>query len=349
MKLYTIIIASNDHNYNVILADRLRRYYQHSTRLEIFAVSSELEAMNSNFDSSQPQRRALLFLGTAIDGCTRSCGNCRSNHHCLACFYLNRADIDMGSSFYYFCSGNQKPDRITDDNTLIKWPTTVSHILNLLQANMDSEQASSAEKPEMLSEQQMSNEGTMCMHLLLSDNVGRSLQDLMRAQIRQGKKVYYLAIMPSWNMHLCCTPDSTGPDLSSLLLAIHQHCPPEAEKIGIFTQLHPDGYFQFRPPARGDDLISCEPEHLRKLLLLIRQKVKCDDQDTYCWVDCRDISIQTAGRGAALCDHLLLDLSTGEDFAAASARREAGLMLASLPNSCNIYESRQQLEERLKI
>lgn len=72
MKLYTIIIASNDHNYNVILADRLRKHYQHSARFEIIAASSKLEALDLNRGSTQPQRRAMIFLGTAIDGCTRN-------------------------------------------------------------------------------------------------------------------------------------------------------------------------------------------------------------------------------------------------------------------------------------
>jgi hypothetical protein len=185
------------------------------------------------------------------------------------------------------------------------------------------------------------------MLLQMSSDSNSDLLDIMKKQIKQGYKIYYLALMPGWLMRYCCEPDSTGPDISSLLLSIHQHCQPEPEKIGIYVQLHPEGYFQFRPPVRGDDIISCEPDTLRQLLLLVRNRVKTEDKSTLCWIDCRDLSIQTSGRLAALCDHLLVDIPSDSGFAAICARKELGQLLAGLPGSCNIAENKEQIFERL--
>lgn len=349
MFFYSIIIASNDHNYNILLANKLESYYRQSARIEIFADSSNEEVTGCQQAETVSDRKMIMFLGTAIDGCKRECENCRSQKNCRTYQLLNGPASANAQARFFFESGRNCKSTLAKDDT-VKWPASITTIINLLETMISEDSAELNESiPEVPTAENNEDEGTICMRLQLSGESINNLKEIIKKQIGQGIKVYYLAIMPGWLMHLCCTPDTAGPDLSTLLLSIHQRCQPEADKIGVFAQLHPDGYFQFRPPARADDMICCDPEHLRKMLTMIRRKVKSDGSNTFCWVDCRDISMLTAGRLAALCDHLLLELSSGEDFASASARREAGLMLAALPNSCGIFECTQQLAERLGL
>lgn len=345
MNLYTIIIASNDNHYNEMLADRLREHYQYRPEIKVLSDAFQQDPINDLSELAQADNYLLLFLGTAIDDCSFDCCSCRSKYHCLANRYSELLVEVSGHKLFYFRSGSHKS--IREEELLIKWPAPASVITHLLDSEISEVGSSSENSSETTIANERTDEGIMCMLLSLSCNSSTTIKDLIKAQIKQGKRIYYLAIMPGWCMQLCCAPDLSGPDLSSLLLSIYQHCPPEAVKIGVYTQMHPDGYLQFRPPTRGDDLISCEPDHLRKMLMLIRQKVKSENSETICWVDCRDISMQTAGRLAAMCDHILLDLPTDDCYADMTARREAGLLLAGLPNSCSIFENQQQLKEAL--
>lgn len=346
MNFYTIVIGSNDHNYNAMLTDRLSKHFQDRLNINVLSIDRQSDLSFKQPKTAEAKNHLLFFLGTAIDGCFHDCGNCRSSSVCMSHACLNSQSIsgNKDCTVIHFTNQSQDLNRSAYDELQIKWPAPISEIKSLLETNINSKDFA-LDQAEQTEASQTADEGLMCMRLMLKSQESGSLEELIKAQLKKGKKIYYLAIMPGWYMRLCCPPDSTGPDLSSLLLSICQHCPPDAAKIGIYTQMHPEGYFQFRPPARGDDLISCEPDHLRKMLTLIRQKVKSENKDTICWVDCNAISIQTAGRLAAICDHILLDLPTDNSYADLTARREAGLLLASLPNSCRIYESERELQE----
>jgi hypothetical protein len=165
----------------------------------------------------------------------------------------------------------------------------------------------------------------------------------------QGSKVIYLPVMPTYQM-ACLSQPGQGPALSDLLLQLLGRNI-EPGHLGPYLQPHPDGYLQFRPPERSDDLVLCSPDILRQLVLILRKKISAEHDACSVLIDCTGIPLASVSAMAVLCDGCEISLPDGDSFAAQAARREVGSLLALLPPGCRVKENGQlksQPEGKLK-
>ncbi len=146
--------------------------------------------------------------------------------------------------------------------------------------------------------------------------------------------VVYLPLMPTYQMS-CLTTPSHGGCLSDLLLRLPDG-EVTAESIGHYMQPHPDGYLQFRPPDRSDDLVFASPDSLRRLILLIREFIGRQTPGAAALIDCAGLPLAVLARIAVLCDCCEILLPDRACYATDAARREIGILLADLPASCKI-------------
>ncbi|HHU07177.1 MAG TPA: hypothetical protein GXZ59_02405, partial [Clostridiaceae bacterium] len=106
-----------------------------------------------------------------------------------------------------------------------------------------------------------------------------------------------------------------------------------SQDIGHYLFMHKLGYMTFRLSAMSDDLISCPPHLLRKMLLVIRDYINRLPDPVMAIIDCESISLDTAIRLTQLCDIFYTDANTAKTGAGAVARRELAKYLAALPAS----------------
>lgn len=229
----------------------------------------------------------------------------------------------------------------------LSWPAPISQLIFQIEFLLsdlsghnrenDSQARDELETPDAIPDSSRSR-FRLGMHLRIGSGSSKWLLEQIHSKINEGKQVYYLPLMPVYLMEMVSEPDKCGSNLSDLLLAIHQNCPPENNSIGIYTQMHPKGYLQFRPPDRADDILCCEPEDLRQLTVMLRQKADCLPGQCCTWIDCQGLQLSTVARLAVLCDCLAICIPHSDDHAARTARREIGLLMAKLPASCEIRE-----------
>ena len=155
--------------------------------------------------------------------------------------------------------------------------------------------------------------------------------------ISHGYQVFYLPLMPTYQM-TCLAEPGQGPNLSDLLLHLVGQ-DPGCDQLGRYCQQHPDGYFQFRPPDRTDDLVLCQPDTLRLLISKLRDYVLRQPPVTIAVVDCAGLPLGTVAVAAVLCDTCHVTIPGGSGFAAEAARMEAGRLFAVLPTTCKIWKS----------
>jgi hypothetical protein len=153
-----------------------------------------------------------------------------------------------------------------------------------------------------------------------------------------GSQVIYLPVMPTYQMLGLSIP-GRGPCLSDLLLRLLGQ-DNEKEKVSRYLEPHPDGYLQFRPPDRSDDLVLCSPDLLRRLLALLREMPGSEAASRVVLIDCAGIPLATAACLAVLCDSCEVILPEARSFAGQAAQREAGILLAALPSGCAVIENR---------
>jgi hypothetical protein len=163
------------------------------------------------------------------------------------------------------------------------------------------------------------------------------LRHTIQASLHEGCQVIYLPLMPTYRMDLLTEP-GRGPNLSALLLRLANNDGVERSELGHYLQPHPDGFLQFRPPERSDDLMCCEPDLLRQVVSLLRQKVQEGQDAIVVLVDCAAMPLATICNLAVLCDFCAVWLPITNGFAAEAARREISLLLARLPPGCRIEE-----------
>ncbi len=164
-----------------------------------------------------------------------------------------------------------------------------------------------------------------------------SLQRLKKL-IRDGRQVIYLPLMPTYQMD-AIQGASQGQTLSDLLLRLLGDTVGK-EEIGHYWQPHPDGYLCFRPPERADDLVTCEPDMLRRLTLLLKAKLAEDPTgQMLALIHCSGLPLASVAAVAVLCDVCEIDLPQGNSFTTLSAQFEAGRLLALLPASCRIIRN----------
>ena len=155
--------------------------------------------------------------------------------------------------------------------------------------------------------------------------------------VSHGHQVFYLPLMPTYQMTQLVRP-AQGPNLSDLLMHLVGQ-EPGCEQIGRYCQQHPDGYFQFRPPDRTDDLILCPPDTLRLLIRKLRDYVLRQPPVTIGLIDCAGLPLSTVAVTAVMCDACQVSIPAGTGFAAEAARMEAGRLFAVLPATCKIWKT----------
>jgi hypothetical protein len=188
------------------------------------------------------------------------------------------------------------------------------------------------------------------IHLLLSIEASGYRPEVSRLRLRElvnsGRKVIYLPLMPTYQM-CCLSPPGLGPTLSDLLLQLPgQTVTPDL--LGQYMQPHPDGYLQFRPPDRSDDLVLCNPDLLRSLIGMLRKRIMHDLDPFSVLVDCAGIPLASVACIAVLCDSCEVCLPDKECYATTAARREASHLLALLPSGCQVRENKSGLPATTK-
>ena len=98
----------------------------------------------------------------------------------------------------------------------------------------------------------------------------KKIQTRLKFLIREGRQVIYLPLKPAYLADVI-THVSQGPSLSDLLLALSENTV-QAVDIGQYWQPQPEGFLCFRPPGRADDLVTCEPELIRRLVQLFLKR-----------------------------------------------------------------------------
>ncbi|MGI6089843.1 MAG: hypothetical protein ACOYEL_00380 [Saccharofermentanales bacterium] len=156
----------------------------------------------------------------------------------------------------------------------------------------------------------------------------------LKALQNQGVMAIYLPLMPLYRV-----PDleehQVGPQLTDLLLSLDQVESAISRNIGHYLIMHKHGYHTFRLPQQADDLISCPPHLLRKLLLEIKDYISQLADPALALIDCEGLGLETTVRLAQLCDILYIDAVTAESGRGIVARRELAKFLAALPSSVN--------------
>jgi len=160
----------------------------------------------------------------------------------------------------------------------------------------------------------------------------------LRQMIGSGQRVIYLAIMPTYQM-CCLSAPGIGPSLSDLLLKLMGKAI-SPEQISQYWQHNPNGYLQFRPPDRSDDLVLCHPDLLRHLIVILKERLEHDNEPSKVLIDCAGLPLSTISVIAVLCNICEIIMPGNDNFASEAARREISQFLALLPGTCTIRETR---------
>jgi len=162
------------------------------------------------------------------------------------------------------------------------------------------------------------------------DNSRKILKNLAQTY----ERVVYLPLMPTYQMSCIVKPDN-GFTLSHLLLRLIGN-DVDAHELGVYLQPNAEGYLQFRPPDRSDDLVTCCPETLRQLILLTRKYVEQVINSCAILIECAGLPFSTLRAVAVLCDSCQILLPDRDCFATLSAKQEASRLMADLPAGCRI-------------
>lgn len=176
------------------------------------------------------------------------------------------------------------------------------------------------------------------LHFLFCAEPAGYRPDISRGRLnyllKSGQTVIYLPLMPTYQMS-CLSSAGHGSSLSDLLLQLLANNV-ETSQLGHYLQPHPDGYLQFRPPDRSDDLITCSSTVLRQLIVLLRGYLSQNPERITVLVDCASLPLSSLTAVAVLCDICEIHLPERDCFATEAARREIGYLLAELPSGCKI-------------
>lgn len=182
------------------------------------------------------------------------------------------------------------------------------------------------------------------------------------SSIAEGHLVIYLPLMPTYRMSLIQAP-GRGPNMTALILRLANGEEVTPEDLGHYLEPHHDGFWQFRPPERADDLILANPPALRELVSLLRRKtcpgnsnmLNRSETDTVrleelaetsgkprVIVDCSGLPLQTVSGLAVMANAFACRFGVGNDWSSSAGQRELGTLMAKLPSSCSIIEMNQE-------
>ena len=312
-----LIIADSDHDYTVALAARLQ-LWQPGCQIECCCSSQQLHSLIAEHKA---KALPVVFLYNSSE--FKELGHLAASD----VWPKNWQVLAMQD----FVPG-QTGDRPTVAAPFYSRFEPVSHLIRLLDQLLLPD-TSPKKHPQTEPEQQLS-----CIHLAFSlcAEGGRDFyQKRLACLLEAGRQLVYLPLMPTYEMdqvHLA----SQGPNLSDLLLDLLGDSL-AGQDLGTYWQPHPDGYLQFRPPQRSDDLLTCGTDVLRKLLLAIRDKLSADPAARQVvFIACSGLPLASVAAVAVLCDVLDIELPQAGGFAATAAQVEAGRLLALLPAGCQV-------------
>lgn len=171
-----------------------------------------------------------------------------------------------------------------------------------------------------------------------SPDVSRNHHKRLHSLVQTGRQIIYLPLMPAYLMY-AVRHVKQGPSLSDLLLEISQGTI-KASDIGRFWYPQPDGFLCFRPPARSDDLVTCDSELIRRLVQLFREKIQSDPSGQMTGlIDCVSLPVSTLRSIAVQCDVCEFIWPDDDLYAAQSAQYEAASVMAALPAGCQIIQN----------
>ncbi len=175
-------------------------------------------------------------------------------------------------------------------------------------------------------------------HLSFSPDKGEFItRRIIKQEMEKGRQVVYLPVKP---LYLLADSFRRGPGQTAgdLLCLIAAGDLPDSRDLGYWLYLHESGYLTFRLPERADDLITCDTNTLKQLVHLCGSYARTCKEDTMVWLDTAGLFLDKLQAIALLCDHIYIDIPPGDSSAALMARRELGIFLAALPQSCAILE-----------
>ncbi|NLA95875.1 MAG: hypothetical protein GX838_03425 [Clostridiaceae bacterium] len=175
-------------------------------------------------------------------------------------------------------------------------------------------------------------------HLSFSQGKGEFItRHVINKEMSAGRQVVYLPVKP---LYLLTDDFRRGPGQTAgdLLCLIASGDLPKARDLGCWLYLHEGGYMTFRLPDRADDLTACDSECLKQLVHLCGSYARTCTESTMVWLDTAGLLLGKLSSIAVLCDHVYVDIPPGDSSAALMARRELGIFLAALPQSCAILE-----------
>jgi hypothetical protein len=258
MTITQIVIASTDNKYNQMMASRLRSMLNLSDpAIAVSAWSHDNQKQAQNHISKLDECHLIMFTGRILTDCNNNCDSCRQSANCPS-FLLREqisADSSHNSNIYYFCStkhlnntiANQPmSDRGIEHRNEVYWPATATELATIIISRIRSINKKDIIEVEKTSEPKPITQNKLCMFLQFNLNRSSELRQVIRSQIKSGQQVYYLPLMPGFCMNMCTISDLAAPDLTELFLSLHQQCPPNARELGVYMQMHPDGYLQFR-------------------------------------------------------------------------------------------------------
>jgi hypothetical protein len=173
------------------------------------------------------------------------------------------------------------------------------------------------------------------------------LRQQIAEAVAAGRLVIYLPLMPTYQMTLIQSP-GRGPNLTALVLRLSNGEDLQPQDLGQYLEPHHDGFWQFRPPERADDLIQASLSALHELVSLMRRKILLSGSspgtisekgcshvgrgagDPLAVVDCSGLPLRSVAALAVMADTFAVRFEPGVDWCTATGQRELGTVMACL-------------------
>ncbi len=220
-----------------------------------------------------------------------------------------------------------KPNNSEISNCLFKFESVKSMLSFLL--------GFVAEHPQLLKNTQENNlaciSGTACPSLAQEE-----MLKFRKEKLSEGYKVITIDICPPYFCEYFPSK-TTGFNLSDALLRVMAD-DLNAEEIGLFLSLKPDGSMQFNPIERSDDFYECTPDNYRRFVEIIRKWIKHSNNNYYVIIFCYAVPFSYIYSIAVLCDKFILLNQENDPVRTKLFIKELNFLLSNLPSSCKVTE-----------
>lgn len=176
------------------------------------------------------------------------------------------------------------------------------------------------------------------------------LLHFMRQQLQQGRPVYYVPFLPSYEVSLPLQ-FSRGPELSSLLLMLQTGVQPPCEALGPCFEFQQGAYYALRPGGRAEDLRLSPLSVQKQLLQLLRRYIRSRSEASIAILEMAQEPLSRLRELVSLSDIFVCNLPGGKGYAATNARREISTLISELPENVHFLElsppAREKYHEQL--